>query len=101
MFDARIPGDIERVTAICERHGVPFSFPLATLLERGRIVGELDSWADEVRDEQRGNFTYQRDGEWFCAVKSGGYGHCGQYRGNDPDTARADALRAIEARKVF
>lgn len=57
----------------------------------------LDAWADAVRDEQRGNFTYQVDGKHFCAVKSGGYGHCGQYRGVSPDAARISAAKALFA----
>lgn len=55
----------------------------------------LDAWADAVRDEQRGNFTYQIDGKYFCAVKSGSYGHCGQYRGDSPDAARIAAAKAL------
>jgi hypothetical protein len=94
MFDARIPGDTERVVAICERHGVPFSFPVATLLERARVVGALDAFA--LREGwSRVPSPEMHKGKWTFIGLGVDVALC-----ETPDAARAAAAKAIEAGEV-
>ena len=100
----------DTVTLLCTRLSPAKATELREALERARVVGVLDAWADE-----HSGYSFRTDTEpgdcyseepWLCHVASAdGRKVSAAYkklagRGETPDAARAAAAKAIEAGEV-